>query len=261
MPWLGRRYGLLCICLFVLCLIRMRHGIGSWLALCVPNILSALAMRQLFIAMYGKFSVSAGWWGGLFVFKPRAILPAVLGVLFDREAGLLTFAPLYAFAAAGVWLCLRRDWRRVAVLLVPFCVQLGFVSLDIQEWQGGYSPPPRYIVCITPIPAVLAAIGCATAVRATVGRVVWHVGLVYTALVTLVLVANSRLQYHTHDGVNNLFKKFVDINFLFPTFNEGMTTIGSYARAVVFLAAIAALTWHLATRARASEVCSTEKTA
>ncbi|MBM4049799.1 MAG: hypothetical protein FJ279_32280, partial [Planctomycetes bacterium] len=121
LPWLGRRFGLLCICLFAMGLLRMRHSVGSWVALCLPNVLSALVMRQFFIATYGAFTATAGWWdllsGSWYYIKPHA----VLGLLFDREAGLLTFAPIYVFAVAGFWILMGRDGRRAAMLLAVFC--------------------------------------------------------------------------------------------------------------------------------------------
>jgi len=83
----------------------------------------------------------------------QAFRPGVLGLLVDRENGLLAWAPVYlllpaAWAAAG---------RRYAIWLLPtaylFCISAGH-----DQWWGGFSPAARFLMPLVPIFAVVGAV-------------------------------------------------------------------------------------------------------
>ena len=82
-------------------------------------------------------------------FRGEAFRPGVLGLLVDRENGLLVWAPVYlllpaAWAVAG---------RRYAIWLLPaaylFCISAGH-----DQWWGGFSPAARFLMPLVPIFAV-----------------------------------------------------------------------------------------------------------
>lgn len=103
---------------------------------------------------------------GTFVTTPHAALAAVTspveiarevfnrarGLLFDREYGLLTYAPIYLLAAPGLILFARTQIRRLALAFV--LVTLGYVIpvllpvTNIHGWNGGWSPAARFLVPI-----------------------------------------------------------------------------------------------------------------
>jgi hypothetical protein len=102
------------------------------------------------------------------------------GLLFDREQGLLPFAPLYLLVPAG-WLTLYRERRGLALmfLFLVTCYLLPVLTPAVNPhgWRGGWSPAARFLVPIAPFLAVM----------------VWHAFLRIRPIGALWLVAACQL--------------------------------------------------------------------
>lgn len=87
--------------------------------------------------------------------NPAAMLTGFFGLLLDGAAGILFQAPVYAFGVLAI-----ARWRRM-----PAGFRIGISSTILYllylwprpEWHGGWSPPLRYIVFLTPVLGLGAA--------------------------------------------------------------------------------------------------------
>lgn len=90
--------------------------------------------------------------GGYFVYmkavRPPMFSPhldvGLLGLFFDRGYGLLTTAPVYILALAGVWAVLKRRPWVAGIILLPSMIYTLFAGCNL-FWYGGWAPPSRYV--------------------------------------------------------------------------------------------------------------------
>jgi hypothetical protein len=108
-------------------------------------------------AFYDAGSPDAG-------FRSSRLPVALLGVLFDRENGLLALAPVYVLALPGIGLMLRTQ-RRTAAVVVSLIGAL-IVTVAGHGYESSGTSPLRYVVAVLP----LAAVPIAVWVRAMRGR-------------------------------------------------------------------------------------------
>jgi hypothetical protein len=85
-------------------------------------------------------------------FSADALRIGSLGLLVDRENGLLVWAPIYLFLPAA-WLLARRPG---VAWLAPVAA-LFLMSAAHDQWWGGFSPAARFLVPLVPIFALAAA--------------------------------------------------------------------------------------------------------
>jgi len=88
-------------------------------------------------------------------FRVGRLPTGLLGVLFDRESGLLALAPIYLLALPGIGLLLRTERRTAAVVLSLFATLI--VTAAGHGYEPGGTSPLRYIVAILPVGAVAVA--------------------------------------------------------------------------------------------------------
>lgn len=77
------------------------------------------------------------------------------GLLFDREYGLLAYAPIYLIAGPGLWLLWRTQSQlaaAVALVTAGYVVPILLPQTNVYGWDGGWSPAARFLV---PIVALL----------------------------------------------------------------------------------------------------------
>jgi hypothetical protein len=82
----------------------------------------------------------------------RLILPALQGYLLSPGGSIWGTSPVVLLALPGLWLLYRRrQGRYVAVVLVMLLsFTFGYALLHRQNWFGGISWPPRYLVPVLP---------------------------------------------------------------------------------------------------------------
>jgi hypothetical protein len=84
------------------------------------------------------------------------------GLLIDREHGLLTYAPIYLLAVAGLVAGARRRtplWRDLFIVLAAYLVPILIPQINFHGWRGGWSPAARFLVPVAPL-LCLAAYAC-----------------------------------------------------------------------------------------------------
>lgn len=79
----------------------------------------------------------------------------LLGVLFDRENGLLALAPMYLLALSGVGLLIRHS-RRTALVILTVVLSL-MITVAGHGYEASGTSPLRYMVAVTPLLAVAVA--------------------------------------------------------------------------------------------------------
>jgi hypothetical protein len=75
-----------------------------------------------------------------------------VGLLFDRQSGLLAYAPLYWIVPACWWLTRRRTWHYAVPIATLYVPAAAFVM-----WWGGFAPAARFLVPAIPMAAVVIA--------------------------------------------------------------------------------------------------------
>jgi len=155
MPWLHRKFSFLSLGL--LWLIVVRHW--TWIRARKPG--EWIALGALGLATHGALhlwtAIEWGTVGGAYATDGNPLSLAnvprgSLGLLFDRERGLVSYAPIFLIVPA-CWALTWRSTRRAAVpAALLFLPMAAFVV-----WGAGFSPPARYLVPILPLAAFAAA--------------------------------------------------------------------------------------------------------
>lgn len=115
--------------------------------------LSLSAMGAYYFMMYGNPLPTAPYSsvGVTQVFSLDVLLrEGLFGHLLDQEAGLLIYAPYYAFALPGLLLLFQR--QRAEAISLASCVLSIYVPCGgfDQTWRGGWSPVSRFMVALLP---------------------------------------------------------------------------------------------------------------
>jgi hypothetical protein len=149
LPWFHRKYAIYAVALLGIVLWRRRHAIRAltvraWVGLAMLFLAGPVALGLVTFRAWGNLA------GPLALerlpFSWNAFGHGAVGLLLDRENGLLWWAPVYALLPAAWWL--RRfdlgPWLLpAAALLVP--------SAAHDQWWGGFSPAGRFIVPLVPV--------------------------------------------------------------------------------------------------------------
>jgi hypothetical protein len=172
---------------------RVVPRLGAIIAFGTPIALSVAVWLYSFYVIYGTINPEApyGDYPRVFVLM-RNIPRGLLGLMFDQKFGLFVYAPVYLFAAAGLWAMARRsEWRWLgAVLLAATAVHVGSTT-RLYMWWGGTSAPARFLVPIVPClaPMIAAAL---PAVRTAAARAVLWITLGVSVAIAIVSVTQPR---------------------------------------------------------------------
>jgi streptogramin lyase len=155
-------------------------------------------------------------------------------LLFDRQMGLLIFAPIYLLAAVGLIALFQSrrpaDRRLLAVLGLVALPYLGLITA-FEFWNGLWCPPARYLLTLAPLLAAPLAMSLA----ALAGS--WLYKLLYALLalpgwgVMAILMADPRLLWPNVKLLGWLAESpqsplRVDLRPLVPTFPPELSTVG-----------------------------------
>ncbi|HEY2905737.1 MAG TPA: hypothetical protein VGJ29_07530 [Vicinamibacterales bacterium] len=154
LPWLHRKYSLFELGL----MFAIWHERRAWFARASAArravVVAAAILPQLLLHAWTLY-----YWGNLGGPQMLDALPfsiaswprGALGLIFDRERGLLSLAPIFLILPA----CWAVAWRRARVWLVP--ILLLFVPMAAYaDWTAGFAPAARYLVPIVPLLALPA---------------------------------------------------------------------------------------------------------
>ena len=139
LPWLSTKYAPMSAALMLVAWMR-----GKKLS-AIPYAASLIAWFLFFYWIWGSPLPSSPYSSGQTTLSN--ILIGAPGLLLDQEYGLLAFAPVYLFAAFGLWTMwkaggeLRRQAIEIAIVFSALLATVGAFDL----WWGGNSAPARPI--------------------------------------------------------------------------------------------------------------------
>ena len=84
----------------------------------------------------------------------REIFVRATGLLFDREYGLLAYAPIYCLAIPGLVVLLRNAptlYRNTAIVVGCYLLPVLLPVTNLHGWSGGWSPAARFLLPIVPL--------------------------------------------------------------------------------------------------------------
>lgn len=203
LPWLHSRFSVIAGGLGALILLRLsttRNSAAKASVFLTAPAVSVLLWLGYFIALYGRPDPSAPYGPGVigsFAFVPGGLA----GLLFDQRFGLLPYAPVLAFAFAGLAVMMARPAsRRLALELCFIGLPYLLTVTHFAMWWGGWSAPARFFVPVLPLLAVPAAM-LWVAVDQRHERALVLAALVFTGLTTtaLVTVDRGRLAFNIRD--------------------------------------------------------------
>jgi hypothetical protein len=165
LPWLHQKYSVVSAVLAVYAVTRFarRQGRGfvvegkSLVLLLLPLAISAYSIFLYNHALTGSLSPTATFEAAdRSSFAPGSFPRGLLGLLFDRENGILVFAPFYLLALVGASDFAERHRPIVSPLALVVFAYL-FVIGSFPYWPGAVSTMGRYILSILPLLVLLIA--------------------------------------------------------------------------------------------------------
>jgi hypothetical protein len=218
LPWIHRKYSIFIFGLALVVFARHR----SWF-LRQSGPVQALLVSMLLVPEIAMHLWTLHAWGHLggpqmldwVPFSVAGLSTGGLGMVFDRERGLLGYAPIYLIVPA----CAALDWQRSRWLLVPILTLLVPLAAFV-TWTGGFSPAARFIMPVTPLLSLAA-------VRALDHRIVRWCAV---PLAAFQLVMSALAWWHPRDlwpketGANQLLEK---IPLLGPTWERWLPSIAT----------------------------------
>jgi hypothetical protein len=214
LPWLHTRFAILAATLTLVIAARVvtqPDAITRLAALCVVPLASAAAWFLFFWTIYGTPNPAAPYGGttqtGL------AFLPAGLaGLLFDQQFGLIPNAPIFLCAVLGFVAMARHGHRRLAAELLIVAVPYVLVVAAVPMWWAGYSAPSRFLVSLTLLLGLPAAIWFSTR-KTDAARIAGIALLVVSALITISIASVDRgaLLFNTRTGFSLLLLRIAPV--------------------------------------------------
>jgi hypothetical protein len=129
---------------------------GTAVALVGPAVLSAAGLLVYHQALYGFWDPRRVY-GRRPEFALGTLGEGLPGLFLDQEFGLLVYAPVLCLAVPGLAFLWRRD-RVTGLVSVAVLAAVILTAGAWHMWRGGFNPPGRFLVPITPLLAVAAAL-------------------------------------------------------------------------------------------------------
>jgi hypothetical protein len=184
LPWLHARFLPITLCLTLWGLYQLvrdakreRLPRSRLVALLSPLAISGLLLAAYYYRLYGTILPNTQDHAGFFKIwlehDRLALLLAPLGMLFDRQWGLLIYAPLFLLTLVGLAAMHYRPALRPLIWMLllasaPYLEEVAFYRV----WWGEWCPPARYLAVVTPLAALPLAAFLATA-RSRLLRGLW----------------------------------------------------------------------------------------
>jgi hypothetical protein len=116
------------------------------------------------------------------------------GMLFDRDFGLLTFAPIYLLAVVGViamFQSARRSDRRLLLAMALVALPYLFIIMSFLFWNGLWNPPARFQTTLVPLlaaPLAFSLVACANLAY----RILYSLLSLWGFIIMGILIADPR---------------------------------------------------------------------
>jgi len=207
LPWLHSRFTILAVSAALVLSGRIVSSSAErgrhFAALIAFPFVSAAAWFLFFQIIYGTPNPSVVY-GGNTNTAIGNIVRGAPGLLFDQQFGLMSNAPVYLCALAGLISMLRQGRRRLAielgVIVLPYFLVVGFFFM----WWAGTTPPARFLVSIALLASAPIAIwfAGATIVARAAGFLALMVSVLITA--TMALVDRGAFVFNFRDGMSRV---------------------------------------------------------
>jgi hypothetical protein len=197
-PWLHRKFIVLVACVALILVAKHWPALRTWPARQLAGVAAALSIPSLLLVWWTWLAWgSAG--GPLMAggppFEWDAFKAGVLGLLLDRENGLLVWAPAYALLPAAVaGASTQARWW-----LLPTLV-LYILSSAHGQWWAGFSPVGRFLLPIVPMVVFVAG----TSRPGELVKGCFYLLLVPQAIITAYAWQHTRSLWPQGDGVNRV---------------------------------------------------------
>ncbi|MCB2192440.1 MAG: hypothetical protein KQI62_12800 [Deltaproteobacteria bacterium] len=162
--------------------------------------------------------------GSFYQVEPGPLLLSFPAMLFDQQFGLLAYAPWLLLGLAAAPRFGREHTRQMLYTLIIGAVAIGAVVLwRWVQWEGGFTPPGRFLAPLLPLLALWSLPAWSRAGR------VWRLLCAALGLAGLVLAWVFTLipqwRFHRRTGINNLLAWLDDrlaatAHRFWPSFNE-----------------------------------------
>jgi hypothetical protein len=235
LPWLHRRFAPLGA--GVALVVIDRHA--PWFRAQRPGPRAALAglvvlpAVALYLLMWIAWGNVGGPQGYERPFSGDWIPRGALGLLLDRERGLLAYSPLYLLLPACWVLGWRRHWPLAVPVLLVFVPAAAFV-----EWFAGFSPAARYLVPVVPLLLVPAA----DALTSPRLRRLWVILGLFQAVICAVVWQMPRTLWPQDQGTNLAMESIPLVGWAYARALPSVFTSDSLANGLGAAAALAAAT-------------------
>ena len=250
LPWMHHRFSFLSLGLIIAAIIHHR----AWFV--AQSRVSLLALALLFVLpQLGLHLYTWANWGTLggaqaldgLPFSVSGIATGGVGLIADREFGLLAYGPIYLLVPACVALTWRRTWYLAIPLLLAIIPSAAFVV-----WRGGYAPAARYLVALTP----LLTLPVAFALRR---RPIRDSALALTAfqlIITLYAWQHPRALWPKGDGVNRVLSMLPIVGPIYSAWLPSMASPDVVVHVSAWLLSMIVGTFVLVRVARRAMPCS-----
>jgi hypothetical protein len=201
LPWLHTRFAVLAglLGMFIAARLAQQAGGPRRLAafLSVPVIFGA-AWFAYFYLIWGSASPTAPY-GADTSTSAAYVLRGLIGLAFDQQFGVLTTAPIYAVAIAG----LVPMWRRQPRLTIELALTVAAYAVTVASyamWWAGSAAPGRFLVAILPLAALpIAAVWVGPARR---WPALWLLVISVGLIVPRAFVEGGRFIYNNRSGID-----------------------------------------------------------
>ena len=222
-------------------------GIGS-VVLSAPFVLNVDHFAAALVDIYHTVRrlPSADW----------SLLPTgILGILFDQEYGVFTFAPVLMLAFIGLVGMLRdRSRRRMAIALAMASLLLLLLPGTLNPWWSKSAMPGQQITLLIPLLGVPIAWLYGRLPRESLARAGAQMLLLLSAAVTLAIVLPLVPARQEADGSSGFLQWMSPTWQLWseaPSYVAGSTAVAT-GRVLVWLAAFAIVAWVFSRRRTSS---------
>ncbi|MBU1449096.1 hypothetical protein KKF45_04620, partial [Patescibacteria group bacterium] len=177
-------------------------GVSATGALIAVALLLVLAQAWLGWDTWVWHQIAHYWWNQA---PPWGYVAASLPAMFlDQQFGLWAYAPWLALGLAGVFR-LKQYSKRVLyhTLWLSFCIVTPLVVYRWLQWDGGFTPPGRFLATMLPVLAVWA-LPLLERPAGRLWRCVCASLIILTWLISFILALVPQWRYHRMNGMNNI---------------------------------------------------------
>lgn len=251
LPWLHTRFAVLAglLGLFVVARLAAQPSAVRRIAafLGVPVIAGA-AWFGFFYVIWGSPSPTAPY-GADTSTSASYILRGLIGLAFDQQYGVLTTAPVYAVALAGLAPLWKRS-PRLTIELLTLGLAYAVAVATYAMWWAGSAAPARFLVAILPLAALPIAVLVSRAdgqrTRFAKPAAVWLLLISVALVAPRAFVEGGRFIYTNRSGVDATLQwlaSSVDLPMALPSVHRdgGSTALRDAAVWMVALGVAAAL--------------------